>query len=481
MVGITAYGAYIPWHRLSKQLAAKTWNGFAGPGERSVAYYDEDSITMAVAAAQDCLAGLDEKKVDGLFFATTTSPYKEKLGAALIAMPLDLRREIRTADVTGSLRAGASALAMAADAVAAGSAGSILVTAADMRLGAPNGPIEQQLGDGAAALLVGKDNVVAEIQAAYSISDELAGNWRADSDTFVRSWEDRMVLDTGWSVEVPAALIGLMKKCGLGPDKFTKLVLDFPSDARRLPAAAAAAGFQPAQIQDAGPVMSGIGLTGCALAPMMLVAALESAKPGDRIMYACGHNGADAFALQVTDNIKKLPPRRGLSKHIESRQSMGNYVDYLRWREIVPQEAGKRPDKQHIKLSAIWRERKQLLGLYGVKCRKCGTPQYDNGSLMTTPIRVCMKCQARDDFEDYRFRDKKATVFSFTQDNLASVVDPPASVVVVDFEGGGRGMFDLTDRDPAKVEIGMPVEMTFRKLQFDRGLTNYFWKCRPLR
>ena len=92
-----------------------------------------------------------------------------------------------------------------------------------------------------------------------------------------------MVLDSGWSVEVPAALIGLMKKCGMGPDKFTRLVLDFPGDARRLPAAAAAAGFQPAQIQDAGPIPSGVGLTGCALAPMMLVAALESAEPGDRI------------------------------------------------------------------------------------------------------------------------------------------------------------------------------------------------------
>ena len=278
MVGITAYGAYIPWHRLSKQLVAKTWNGFAPPGERSVAYYDEDSITMAVAASQDCLSGLDEKKVDGIYFATTTSPYKEKLGSALIAMPLDLRREIRTADVTDSLRAGASALAMAVDTVSAGSAGSVLVAASDMRLGAPNGAIEQQLGDGAAALLVGKENVIAEVQAMHSISDELAGNWRAENDTYVRSWEDRMTLDSGWSVEIPAVLIGLMKKSGLGPDKFAKVVMDFPNDARRLPAAAAAAGFQPAQIQDAAPIMSGVGLTGCALAPMMLVSALESAK-----------------------------------------------------------------------------------------------------------------------------------------------------------------------------------------------------------
>jgi len=27
----------------------------------------------------------------------------------------------------------------------------------------------------------------------------------------------------------------------------------------------------------------------------------------------------------------------------------------------------------------------------------------------------------------------------------------------------------------------MPVEMTFRKVYFDRGITNYFWKARPIR
>lgn len=53
MLGITAYGAYIPWHRLSKQLCAQTWGGFGAPGERAVAYFDKDSITMAVAASQD--------------------------------------------------------------------------------------------------------------------------------------------------------------------------------------------------------------------------------------------------------------------------------------------------------------------------------------------------------------------------------------------------------------------------------------------
>lgn len=481
MVGIMSYGAYVPWHRLNRGDCAKAWGGFSIPGERAVAYYDEDSLTMAVEAGMDCLAGWDSRSVDGLFFATTTSPYKEKQCSATMAIPLDLRRDIRTADLNTSLRAGTTALALAVDIIKAGSANSILVLAADERVGAPAGMLEQQIGDGATAILLGNKNVIAEIQDSYSISDELAGTWRSDIDTFVRAWEDRMVLDEGYSKLLPEVMSGLMKKGGLSPKDFSKVVFDPPGDPRRHARVATQLGFEPAQILDPFNLFMSVGLTGCAMAPMMLVAALEEAKPGDKILFAGSGNGADAFVLQITDAIQKLAERRGLKKHLESKMVMANYNDYLRWRNLVPQEAASRPEKQHIRLSALWRERKQLLGLWGVKCRRCGTPQYDNGAATTGPIRVCAVCQAQGDFDDYNFARRKATVFSFTQDNLAAVVDPPASVVLVEFEGGGRAFFDLTDRDPAKVEIGMPVEMTFRKVHFDRGISNYFWKARPVR
>ena len=481
MVGITSYGAYIPWNRMKREDCVKAWGGFAMPGERAVAYYDEDSVSMAVEAGMDCLTGVDPKKVDGLFFATTTSPYKEKQCSALMAVPLDLRADIRTADVTTSLRAGTTAMALAFDTIRAGSANSVLVIAADMRVGAPAGMGEQQMGDGAAALLLGDQNVIAEILGVYSISDELAGTWRSEDDKFVRSGEDRFVMDEGYSKYVPVAIAGVLKKCGLTPKDITKVTLDPPGDPRRHGKAIAQAGFEASQIQDPFGLVLNVGVTGCAMAPMMLIAALEDAKPGDKIIVAGSGNGADAMVLQVTDAIKKMGERRGIKKNLASKRVMPNYNDYLRWRELVPQEVARRPDKQHIRMSANWRERKQLLGLWGVKCKKCGTPQYDNGAAATGPIRICAQCQAQDTFDDYNFVRRKAKVFSYTQDNLAAVIDPPASVVLIEFDGGGRAFFDLTDRDPAKVEVGMPVEMTFRKLQYDRGLTNYFWKARPVR
>ena len=98
MAGITSYGAYVPFCRLSRDIVSRAWGKSPSKGERAVAGFDEDSVTMATEAAFDCLRGLNRGEVDGLFFASTTSPYKEKQAATLIATVADLGDEIITAD-----------------------------------------------------------------------------------------------------------------------------------------------------------------------------------------------------------------------------------------------------------------------------------------------------------------------------------------------------------------------------------------------
>ena len=83
--------------------------------------------------------------------------------------------------------------------------------------------------------------------------------------------------------------------------------------------------------------------------------------------------------------------------------------------------------------------------------------------------------------EPYNFQDVPAKVFSFSHDYVVETTDSPVTVTFVDFEGGGRLMCDMTDRDPAAVEVGMPLEMTFRRLYYVGGIHNYWWKCQPVR
>jgi len=56
--------------------------------------------------------------------------------------------------------------------------------------------------------------------------------------------------------------------------------------------------------------------------------------------------------------------------------------------------------------------------------------------------------------------DKKARIYTFSHDFVMQTADPPVTVAMVDFEGGGRFMCDVTDRDPAEIKVGMPVEMS---------------------
>jgi len=166
--GIVSYGAYVPIYRLSLEEIARVWGSGPRKGEKAVSNSDEDSITMGVAAAVDCLRDSDSKSVDGLYFASTSAPYREKQSASIIAAALDLRRDAFTADFADSLGAGASALRAALDAVNSGSAKKVLVVASDCRLPPPNSAFEPLFGDGAAALLVGGDDVIAAVEGRHT-------------------------------------------------------------------------------------------------------------------------------------------------------------------------------------------------------------------------------------------------------------------------------------------------------------------------
>jgi len=96
---------------------------------------------------------------------------------------------------------------------------------------------------------------------------------------------------------------------------------------------------------------------------------------------------------------------------------------------------------------------------------------------------VCVNpgCNAVDTQEDYEFADRPGVVKSYTGDMLAVSVDPPAVYGLVQFEGGGRSLFDFTDCDLNEVKVGQPAKMTFRAKYYDqiRDFRGYFWKAIP--
>src|SRR5215469_11562415 len=115
MAGIVSYGSYIPYRRLKRAAIAAMLGTPAGKGEKAVASFDEDSVSMGVEALRDAVKAAPGAVPNALLFATTTPPYAEKLNAAIVGAAARLPMEVRASDVTGSIRAGLTGILQAAD------------------------------------------------------------------------------------------------------------------------------------------------------------------------------------------------------------------------------------------------------------------------------------------------------------------------------------------------------------------------------
>ena len=437
-----------------------------------MANFDEDSVSMAVAAAIDCLNGREREEIDGLLFATTTPPYAEKQCASIIATALDLRRDIFTADITDVLRAGTTALKSALDSVAAGSAKNVLMVASDNRQGPPKSEAERNSGDGAVAFIISEDAVIAEQAGSYTITENMMDTWRSAGDQFVRSWEDRFAIEEGLERIMGEAVSGFIEKEGVSVKDVTKLALYSP-DARRHGQLARHLGFQPEQVQD--PLFGRMGNTGAAFPLMLLAGALEDGSPGQLLLTVAYGDGSDVLGFRTTSKIGERGQGLGVSGFLDSGQVLDSYETYAKWRNVwLTDSSSRRPDPQSPSVTALWRESDQNIKFHGGVCNQCGYVQYP-------PQQVCVECQSRDDSTPIRLSDKLGTVFTYSLDYLAGTVDTPLAVVVVDYEPGGRVLCMMTDREVGEVQIGMPVQMSFRKLRVVNGIHNYYWKAVPLR
>ncbi len=481
MIGITSYGAYIPRLRLDRMAIFQAMGWFApaimmvAQGERSMCNWDEDSITMAVAASRDCLNGLDKAKLDALFLASTTLPFADRQNAGIVSAALNLRDDFITADYTASQKAATTALITALDSVSSGERKNIMVTASDRRETKTAYFYEMWFGDGAAALMVGDTDVIAEYKGSYSLSCDFVDHYRGADKKYDYVWEERWTRDAGYGTFIPQVINGLFDKLGITMDDVDKLVFPcfFKGDHRKI---AKELGAAPEKLVDN--MHEVCGETGAAHSFMMFIAALEQAKPGDRILMCGFGQGANALYFKVTEDIAKLPKRNGVAGALANKKSIDNYLKWLKFRDLIKTEMGIRAEAPtQTAATVLWRKNKMILALVGGKCRECGTPQFPKADICVNP-----NCGAFYSQDDYEFADVPARVRTFTGDMLAVSVDPPAIYGMVQFEGGGRLMADFTDCQLDEIKVGLPVSLEFKRKGVDpeRGFVNYFWKAVPL-
>jgi 2-acetylphloroglucinol acetyltransferase len=336
-VGIVSYGAAIPVCRLKVDDVINVWQNTdprlvkeqMGVVERAVLQSDEDVITLGVLSAQRALQNVPDLELEALYLGTCTNPYDSRSSAAIILEMLGVGYDAYCADVEFSGKSGTSALQICQALVVSGMAGSALAIGADTinRNTAPGDLTESYSGAGAASVLVGTDNVIAEIDGSFSCAADVADNIRPQGDRYIRSGmglgSDKNSI--GLEDQTGRAVRGLMARLETRAEDYDYVV--FQQNVTSTPhALGKQLGFRIEQIEPA--IYAGdVGDTGAASPLLGLITVLDQARPGQKILMASYGFGAgsDAVAFTVADSVRDYqrdhePLRTMLTDKI--------YVDY---------------------------------------------------------------------------------------------------------------------------------------------------------
>jgi hydroxymethylglutaryl-CoA synthase len=474
-LGIVSCGAYVPRLRLQRSAIAEA-HAWAFPnlkglgrGARAYGSFDEDSITLAVAAAREALQP-QPGQVEALLLASTTLPFVDRQNATVVAEALGLGAHVHTSDLGGSQRAGTSALIHALR-----GGRQALVVAADRVVTRPASAQEFVAGDGAAALLLGSENVAARLLGASSVAADLVDHYRSAQSSYDYTLEERWVRDAGYLDIVPRAINAVLQQAGCAASGIQRFVMGGMQDGSAA-AIAKQCGIAATAVQ-AG-LRERCGYLGCANPLAMLIEALQQAGPGEKILLVGFGQGCDALLFETTEDIARLAGCHGTAATLADGQEDRNYLRFLAFNRLLDIDLGMREERDtRTAQSAHFRRREAITGFGGGRCTVCGTLQFPRTQICVNP-----ECHARDTQVDEPLWNKSGRVKSFTEDWLALSRNPPLMYGNVSFEGRAVLMMEFTGFAPGTLAIGAPVRMEFRIKDFDsqRHFHRYFWKAAPI-
>lgn len=473
--GIVAYGTYIPKYRVKVEEIAKAW-GTKAVGEISVPWSNEDANTMAAEASLNALeqAGISPEKIDAFYFASESSPYSEHTALKAIAEVLRLKEEVEIAEFSNSPQASAAALKACLDALKAGRINYGLVAAADCRLASPGSDEERAFGAGAAAFILGKEGVIAQLDASSSSSTYVIDTWKGSNDKYIKSHDPRFTREYGYTNQVTGVVKNLMNKEDKKPGDYNQVILQPYADQRVLRGVGKKIGVAPEQMATGAAVSNDVGNTGTAAVLLGLAAALDKASEGEKILsvfYGAGIAEAMSFTVK-----KKRTGENGcsLDKYLASKEYI-DYLNFLKLKNIL--EKDETPASLAVTpLSPLWwRDGASIRRLIGAKCKKCGYVNFP-----ASIRRICVRCGGLE-FEQI-LRSKKGKVHTYCVNiYVPPGMESPLPVIIADMDDGSRYKALGTEFKLDEIKIDLPVELVWRRLATEEGVNAYIYFFRPLR
>jgi hydroxymethylglutaryl-CoA synthase len=342
MVGIVGYGSYTPTYHIKSRTIAMQWGSDPDAIERglllkekTVPGQDEDTITIAVAAAKNAVAraGIDPQKIGAVYIGSESHPYAVKPSGTVLIDALGIGPHVHVADMEFACKAGSEAMFVAYSHVKSGNMEYAMGIGADTSQGAPGDALEYSASAGGSAFIFGRDNVAADLLHTHSFTSDTADFWRREYQVYPRHG-GRFTGEPAYFKHVLGCGSILLEKSGMKPSDFAYAVFHMPNGKFPLKAGNTL-GFTNEQMKQGwvvnmmGNTYSGSSITG-------LAAIFDVAKPGDKIFCVSFGSGAgsDGFIFEATDRISQIqnlaPKTRDMIENPKFYLDYGNYAHFRR-------------------------------------------------------------------------------------------------------------------------------------------------------
>jgi hydroxymethylglutaryl-CoA synthase len=341
MAGIVGYGAFVPRKRIKAEEIAHQWgkepesikNGLLLQ-EKSVPGFDEDTITISVAAGRAALdrAQIDPTDIGAVYVGSESHPYAVKPSGTIVSEVLGIAPEVHVADFEFACKAGTEAMFVALALVESGRMDYAMGIGADTSQGAPNDALEFSASAGGAAFIFGKENLLVEVVETYSYTTDTPDFWRREGRFYPRHG-GRFTGEPAYFKHVLAASRAILDKTGLKPEDFKYVVLHMPNGKFPL-SAGKQLGFTREQL-DVGWVVPTMGNTYSGSSPTGLAAILDVAQPNDLILLTSFGSGAgsDSFVLRATDLLpKRVSNAPTVRSMLDGPRQYLTYGEYAKFR-----------------------------------------------------------------------------------------------------------------------------------------------------
>ena len=339
--GIIGYGAYVPQWRIKSTNIAKVWGSDpdrlkAFLDEKSVPGQDEDTATMAVEASMRALAvaRIDPILIGAVYVGSESHPYVIKPTASIVAEAIGATPEMTGADLEFACKAGTAGIQICMAMVESGKINYGLAIGSDTAQGRPGDELEYTAAAGAGAYLLGKENIIAEIEDTYSYTTDTPDFWRREGEDFPRHG-GRFTGEPAYFKHVLSATNGLLKKTGRTVKDFDYFVFHQPN--AKFPLTAAKMLGIPAEKVARGLLVQMIGNTYSAATLLGLARVLDVASPGERILATSFGSGAgsDSFSIKVTNKILKMRKKENAVDDMIKVKRYLEYADYIKFRRKI--------------------------------------------------------------------------------------------------------------------------------------------------